>query len=670
MSYALLKTDEGGVITNTNGYVQALQPPISVQTLTPYQGALQSVIKDSTGVMVTVSQPDWSAIAGQAASADPVTLTEQILAVFPEGSGSSGAAFYPIVADDSGNTISNAALNGKDETDVIVFFNGDAYYYNSFTITGDTLTMTNGVAFSAGDDILLQVGAMGGGGSSTLAGLTDVNLTSPTEGQVLTYDAGTSKWINADTGGSSANLILNKTSGGQVGYITPLGYTFDINTLYSDEVVGTITKVSETYPPAAIPYPSGWTYQPTIPMRYWDGTIRSTMTENVFRAAYKVAGKKYYAATVADGGSASNTGLTAASPLTLEAAYGKTDVVEIELLDGFYTAMTDFPTGGFLKTLSVYCTTGKAYIGRITQTDSFRHIDPTPTPDIWFSQSAGLGGLLYLNEFDIFGNNVPLTKVFTQADMLSTENTYYVIPFGDPDYPGTYFHLASGFTPNNYINCLLIETQAFAVLDIIGTPSLTNQTLYLENIIIVGQCAGRMNAGCAVYANNSSFLYSQNDGDELFFQNGTEVVLYKCNTGYCALDGFSYTGTINAAEIECTGIYANLYNGNASNQISTAHSNTTIVRIGCDYRNSQYATTDVTGSSSFNVGIIGDNTVGTPFLVWDGSATGYFIDCTSNHSGALYGARNTAAAYLQGPKEPIAANPESGGTIKYYEYYE
>lgn len=45
----------------------------------------------------------------------------------------------------------------------------------------------------------------GGGGSSTLAGLTDVDLTSPTDGQVLKYDANNDEWINAnESGGGGA----------------------------------------------------------------------------------------------------------------------------------------------------------------------------------------------------------------------------------------------------------------------------------------------------------------------------------------------------------------------------------------------------------------------------------------------------------------------------------
>ena len=50
----------------------------------------------------------------------------------------------------------------------------------------------------------------GGGGSSTLAGLNDVSLATPTDGQALVYDATTGKWVNrAGGGGSSTFAGLN-----------------------------------------------------------------------------------------------------------------------------------------------------------------------------------------------------------------------------------------------------------------------------------------------------------------------------------------------------------------------------------------------------------------------------------------------------------------------------
>lgn len=51
----------------------------------------------------------------------------------------------------------------------------------------------------------------GGGGSSTLAGDTDVALTSPSNGQVLTYDSTSSKWENATPSGGGASAFTGLT---------------------------------------------------------------------------------------------------------------------------------------------------------------------------------------------------------------------------------------------------------------------------------------------------------------------------------------------------------------------------------------------------------------------------------------------------------------------------
>ena len=46
----------------------------------------------------------------------------------------------------------------------------------------------------------------GGGGSTTLSGLTDVDISNPTDGQTLVYNATTGKWENGAGGG--ANLVM------------------------------------------------------------------------------------------------------------------------------------------------------------------------------------------------------------------------------------------------------------------------------------------------------------------------------------------------------------------------------------------------------------------------------------------------------------------------------
>lgn len=45
----------------------------------------------------------------------------------------------------------------------------------------------------------------GGGGSSTLSGLTDVTITSPTNGQGLIYDATNQTWVNGSVGGGGGS---------------------------------------------------------------------------------------------------------------------------------------------------------------------------------------------------------------------------------------------------------------------------------------------------------------------------------------------------------------------------------------------------------------------------------------------------------------------------------
>ena len=50
----------------------------------------------------------------------------------------------------------------------------------------------------------------GGGGSTTLSGLTDVDISNPTDGQVLVYNAATGKWENGAGEGGGA-LIVHRT---------------------------------------------------------------------------------------------------------------------------------------------------------------------------------------------------------------------------------------------------------------------------------------------------------------------------------------------------------------------------------------------------------------------------------------------------------------------------
>ncbi len=78
----------------------------------------------------------------------------------------------------------------------------DGNIYIRYTTSGNATTITNMYVKISG---AWSEVSTGGGGSATLAGLTDVDLTSPTDGQALLYDAQNSKWINGTAGGGSAS---------------------------------------------------------------------------------------------------------------------------------------------------------------------------------------------------------------------------------------------------------------------------------------------------------------------------------------------------------------------------------------------------------------------------------------------------------------------------------
>ena len=74
---------------------------------------------------------------------------------------------------------------------------------NNVTITTDNVSNPNKITIAA---------TGGGGGSSTLSGLSDVNLNTPTNDQVLKYDSSSSKWVNGTAPQGGHTMIPNNTA--------------------------------------------------------------------------------------------------------------------------------------------------------------------------------------------------------------------------------------------------------------------------------------------------------------------------------------------------------------------------------------------------------------------------------------------------------------------------
>lgn len=110
-------------------------------------------------------------------------------------------------------------------------------------------TDTFHVIDSTGADIL------SGGGGGSLAGLSDVDLTSPSNDQVLTYDGSTSKWINASPTPASAALpfvvpeptIVTTTSSDYTIQASDYGIVREMNSA-SDQTVTLDSTISSPIP--------------------------------------------------------------------------------------------------------------------------------------------------------------------------------------------------------------------------------------------------------------------------------------------------------------------------------------------------------------------------------------------------------------------------------------
>lgn len=74
-----------------------------------------------------------------------------------------------------------------------------------YSTGGGSTTITNLYIKISGAWVEVSTG--GGGGSSTLAGLTDVTISSPTNGQALVYDSTSSKWVNGAGQASATRKI-------------------------------------------------------------------------------------------------------------------------------------------------------------------------------------------------------------------------------------------------------------------------------------------------------------------------------------------------------------------------------------------------------------------------------------------------------------------------------
>jgi len=163
----------------------------------------------NNGILTTVQPNDWSI---QRVFWFPNSVTKAIVVYYGNQSYSTEAEAIANINIESFVEAPNTAANGIYLGAIIIRGGG------VFTAPADFTIVPGG--------LFRQVGGSGGGGSvvtQTLSGLSDVNVSGPTNYQALVYNTTQQKWINASS--ISASITGNAATATSASYATTSSYT-------------------------------------------------------------------------------------------------------------------------------------------------------------------------------------------------------------------------------------------------------------------------------------------------------------------------------------------------------------------------------------------------------------------------------------------------------------
>ncbi|MBO4863858.1 MAG: phage tail protein [Eubacterium sp.] len=169
--------------------------------------------------------------------------------------------FSVFARDSNGNTVSlDVTVSGYGDVNTAM----DVYYIATNNTSTDVAEIAYGVFFRSP-----KAGSGGGGGASALDDLTDVDITSPADGQVLKYDSTNSKWVNANESGGGGGGINYSTTEQDTGLTWIDGRPVYQKTYYSGTVAQGVSVLDSGF--TATLYDHVW--QTDIHWRYFSINI-------------------------------------------------------------------------------------------------------------------------------------------------------------------------------------------------------------------------------------------------------------------------------------------------------------------------------------------------------------------------------------------------------------
>jgi hypothetical protein len=243
--------------------------------------------------------------------------------------------------------------------------------------------------------------------------------------------------------------------------------------------------------------------------------------------------------------------------------------------------------------LSIIGINGNVYCGRILVPRTWIVNDNIITSIDGFSLNDAM--VFVKDEYDELGVLKKLNEVADEATCKLTPNSYAN--------NGSEIHI-------NYPSTTVADIQSDLIISIGYGGAIRDNAplnLYLENLHIFGAHSYN-DANTRVGVNNCQILSTINTTDEPILSsitNGIHTALYHTTIAYSSGDGANYKGGSTGYEIDCTFAYNGSGVGAQSNQNSTAHTTSKVIRVNSEYYFAQTANIyDINaGTKSLNAGI-------------------------------------------------------------------
>lgn len=351
-----------------------------------------------------------------------------------------------------------------------------------------------------------------------------------------------------------------------------------------------------------VPFPSGFNWDSSnLPISLYRN-IYGEISTDIEDKDYTTDGVTYY---VSPTGNNDNDGLTENTALrSVYIAREKSDCRRIIIKAGWYAHKNSFLASPAASHKSIDI----VGIGNVYLTTSYDVNWTLHSTNVYKCTRSATANIIDTNHINEEGDFVKYDLVDSIATVASTEGTWYIDSSNN-----VYVHTIGNEVPDNgFIKVLLSERNFHSSGD---------YRIYMENVKIygggaLGSCTISNTGDSLAVFKNCEFKYNSG-GDGAFSSVGYNTILINCIASMAHSDAFNYhkngSKIANAIEVNCIGRNSGTVGGSSSDQGTTIHDGSKIIRLNGIYSNTVGAPiTDVNeGTKSWCLGCISEKSQST-----------------------------------------------------------